>query len=172
MIRSMGLIASLALAAGVLVGAAFGDTAGNWPPGLASSADSSAPVDLAEPIETSQPGQAFSGTDGSCASLPANAVKVTEVQRNITQIPGSLQYEAGWEFNPPQPCMRADHFEVSFDVTRQNGRHAEKTITVGGLARNAKITLPALPDVQDRSVKVVVVAFVTSTGRAEKAKEF
>ena len=172
MIRSMGLIASLAFAAAVLVGAAFGDPAGNWPPGPASSADSGSPADLAERIETSQAGQTVSGRDGSCASLPANAVKVTEVQRNITQIPGSLQYEAGWEFNPPQPCMRADHFEVSFDVTRQNGRHVEKNVTVGGLARNAKITLPALPDVQDRSVKVVVVAFVTNTGRAEKAREF
>ena len=172
MIRSMGLIASLALAAAVLVGAALGDTAGNWPPGLASSADSRGPAELNEPIGTSEAGQGLSGTDGSCASLPANAVKVTEVQRNITQIPGSLQYEAGWEFNPPQPCMRADHFEVSFDVTRQNGRHVEKNVTVGGLARNAKITLPALADVQDRSVKVVVVAFVTNTGRAEKAKEF
>jgi hypothetical protein len=158
----VGLVASIALAAAVLVGAAFGDTAG----------DSLNRVDLGEPIETAASGQGFSGADGSCANLPANTVKVTEVQRNIALVPGSLQYEAGWEFNPPQPCVRADHFEVSFDVTRQNGRHAEKTITVGGLARNAKITLPASPGVQDRSVKVVVVAFVTNTGRAEKAREF
>ena len=162
MIRSVGLVASIALAAAVLVGAAFGDTAGDSPGG----------VDLAEPIGTAPSGQGLSGADSSCANLPANTVKVTEVQRNIALVPGSLQYEAGWEFNPPQPCVRADHFEVAFDVTRQNGRHVEKSITVGGLARNAKITLPAVPGVQDRSVKVVVVAFVTNTGRAEKAREF
>jgi hypothetical protein len=161
-IRSVGLIASIALAAAAVVTAAFGDTTG----------DSPSRVDLAETVETSQSGQGFTAAEGPCASLPPNAVKVTEVQRNTTLIPGSLQYEAGWEFIPPQPCVRADHFEVSFDVTRQNGRHTEKSITVGGLARNAKITLPALAGVQDRSVKVVVVAFVTNTGRAEKARDF
>ena len=172
MIRSVGLIASIALAAAVLGGAAFSDTDGDPPQCLASSGDSLSGVDLGEPGEMSQPRQGVSGADGSCTSLPANTVKVTEVQRSVALVPGSLQYEAGWEFNPPQPCVRADHFEVTFDVTRQNGRHAEKSLTVGGLARNAKITLPAPSGVQDRSVKVVVLAFVTNTGRAEKAREF
>lgn len=172
MTRSVGLIASIALVAAALVVAAFGDTASDSPESRTSSADSPGRVEEAEPLETSQSGQAFSSAETPCATLPVNTVKVTDVQRNTTLIPGSLQYEAGWEFNPPQPCVRADHFEVAFDVTRQNGRHAEKSITVGGLARNAKITLPAAPGVQDRSVKVVVVAFVTNTGRAEKARDF
>ena len=172
MIRSLGLIASIALAMAVVGGRALSDTAGEPPQCLASSADLLNRVDRGEPGELSEPGQGLSGADGSCATLPPNAVKVTEVQRSVALVPGSLQYEAGWEFNPPQPCVRADHFEVAFDVTRQNGRHVEKSITVGGLARNAKITLPAAPGVQDRSVKVVVVVFVTSTGRAEKAREF
>ena len=172
MIRSVGLIASIALVAAALVVAAFGDTAGDSPQCRASLVDSLGRVQDTESVETSESRQGFSGAETPCSSLPANTVKVTEVQRNTTLIPGSLQYEAGWEFNPPQPCVRADHFEVTFDVARQNGRHAEKSITVGGLARNAKITLPAAPGVQDRSVKVVVVAFVTNTGRAEKAREF
>ncbi len=165
MIRSVGLIASIALAAAVMGGSAFSKSACDPPPFPAST-------DFGEPVEPAQPAQGLSGADGSCASLPANTVKVTEVQRSVALVPGSLQYEAGWEFTPAQPCIRADHFEVAFDVTRQNGRHVEKSITVGGLARNAKITLPALAGVQDRSVKVVVVVFVTNTGRAEKAREF